>query len=150
MAETLIAEGVMWDLTSLGIYEDQFAEGDRGILDLHLSITPSDFIVSTLEAAIRGAGVILEGIDVIPGDSSHMRIRFQKGVAPLAIVAIAVAAVILIFGAIMSWKLFQVSPTTITWQIVLIIVLAIVAASVVTVLIARTGRVKAGKVIVGR
>lgn len=150
MVEVLIAEGGMWDLTGIGQYEDQFAEGDRGILDLHLSITPPDFVVSALESAIRGAGVILEGIDVIPGDSSHMRIRFQKGVAPLAIVAIAVAAIILIFGAIMAWKLFQISPTTITWQIVLIIVLAIVAASVVTVLIARSGRVKAGKLTVGR
>lgn len=150
MADIAIAEGGVLDLINIGQYEDQFAEGDHGILDLHLSITPPDFVVSALETAIRGAGVILDGIDVIPEDSSHMRIRFQKGIAPLMLVAAAVAASIVLFAAIIAWKLSKVSPAVITWQLVLIIVLAIVAASVVTIMIARSGRVKAGKVTVGR
>lgn len=150
MPDVLIAEGGALDLLGIGNYEDQYAEGDHGMLDLYLSITPPDFVVSALETAIRGAGVILDGIDVIPGDSSHMRIRFQKGIAPLVIIAAAVAAVVVIIGAIIAWQLFKVSPTLITWQLVLIIVLAIVAASVVTIMIARSGRVRAGKVTVGR
>lgn len=150
MADVLIAEGGASDLINIGQYEDQFAEGDHGILDLYLGITPPDLVVDALETAIRGAGVILDRIDVIPGDSSHMKIHFQKGIAPLVIIAGAVAVSLVIFFAVISWKLSKVSPTLITWQLVLIIVLAILAASVVTVLIARSGKVRAGKVAIGR
>jgi len=150
MGTRLIASGGIFDLANLGQYEDSFAEGDRGILDLELRMVPSGSAVQSLEDAIRAAGVTLTRSLEITGGSSHLRIHFKKEIAPLLVLAIAVGAAIIIFAILISWKLYKVEPTLFSWQLVLIIAMVIIAFIIVLVLVARKGRIAVGPVEVGK
>jgi len=150
MGTRLVASGGIWDLGSLSQYEDSFAEGDRGILDLELRYAPPSIAVQALEDAIRAAGVTLtRSLEVISG-STRLRIHFKKEIAPLLVLAIAVGAAIVIFAILISWKLYQVDPALFSWQLVLVIAMVITAFIVVIVLVARKGKVAAGPVVIGK
>lgn len=82
-------------------------------------------------------------------------VEFTVTGTPLLPLIAAVAALCIGLGFLgiliaIAIQILRLDPEKIAWWIILLIVFSIVAASVVTVLIARKGRVSAGKVTVGK
>lgn len=135
MAYNLVARGDVSSITSLGDYQGSFEEGDRGYLDLHLSASSSDilgFAVNELNAHLlnRIEGYKLESLP------SLLRLHFKVAILPLVIIAAAVAAVIVLWGLIIAWKLYKMSPIgAITSVAVMILIFALAATAAVAVII---------------
>lgn len=99
----LIAEGNKYNLDQVSNFEGQYEEGDRGYIDLQL-----------LHSAAADAVVWLDNLlgERLPEHQlvtrgSHVEIYFEKGIAPLAIIAMAIATVIIIWGLIIAWRLYK-------------------------------------------
>ena len=105
MALKIITEGDRWNLNTLGQYEGNFAEGDRGELRLYLSVNVPDWSLTALQNSIQFAGVELW--DNIKQDNRIVYIRFKKAIAPLMIMAIIIAAAIAIVILLLGWQLFK-------------------------------------------
>lgn len=105
----VVAEGR--DLSALETFEDRFQEGDKGILEVQLPFRPPgiETTLRSMDAGLRAVGVRLWRSSRALGRS--LRVYFQKGLAPLAIIAAAIAAAVLIIGGTISWRLFRLSPT---------------------------------------
>ena len=98
----VIAEGQGQELATLDRYEYLFAEGQKGELRLYLSEGISMDTISELEQVILSQGVVLT--EPIRQDARVVVIKFQKAIAPLIIIGLAVAAII---GAgLLGWQLF--------------------------------------------
>jgi len=108
----LVAQGGATDLTRLAQYEEAFNEGDRGVLHLEtlIPIPNPDGVRSFLVDQLTARGVTLYG-DGVTASGSTLEIHFQKGIAPLVIIAIAVAAVIVIVAIVVLWKLYNAGNT---------------------------------------
>jgi hypothetical protein len=104
----LVAQGGATDLTNLAQYEEAFNEGDRGVLHLEtvVPIPDPDGVRSFLSDQLTARGVTLYG-DGVTASGSTIEINFQKGIAPLVIIAIAIAAVIVIVAIVVLWKLYN-------------------------------------------
>jgi len=107
MSDTLIAEGNVWALSSLGGYEDKLAEGDHARLDINLRSNLPQSVVDGIGVAIRKAGVSLQGCWQ---ERNTLRIEATKKIGFLAIIAVAIAAAIVMVAFVLSWKLFKLSP----------------------------------------
>jgi len=67
-------------------------------------------------------------------EGTHIKIYFRKSIAPLAIIAIAVAAVIVIMGLLLTWKLYKATEEP---ESVILIILGLAAVVGGTLLAAR-------------
>lgn len=108
MAETLVASGGALDFRNIPGYEHRFAEGDCGRLEICLRTGIPGAVLDGIEASIRKAGATLTAPLRMVGNVLH--ISFQKKLGALAICAGAVAAVILVAGLVISWKLWNLDP----------------------------------------
>ena len=143
MRYQLIAEGNEGNVTQLGSYENQYQEGDRGYLDLQLRYTPSADIIHRLDDTLRVSK--LTGYTLEPY-LNGLRIHFQKSIAPLVIIAIAIAGVILLLGIILTWKLYKLSPTTVVLSTTAIIAMVLAAIAVIAIF----GAIVVGPVRIGK
>lgn len=151
----LIATGGILDIYKIGDYDDRFAEGDEGMVDLEFEHMPDSIFIDALEQGLLAAGLTLtRGLELVEG-SAHVKIWFRKelpAVPAIAVVliAIGIAALIIFVG----WGLFKViskvDPTILGWQIIVAIAIIVIGLLIATVLIARSGRVTAGRVKVGK
>jgi len=151
----LIATGGILDIHKIGDYDDRFAEGDEGMVDLEFEHMPDSIFIDALEQGLLAAGVTLtRGLELTEG-SAHVKVWFRKEVPAVPViagvlVAIGIATLLIFVG----WGLFKViskvDPTVMGWQIILAIAIIVIGLLVATVLIARSGRVQAGGVKVGR
>lgn len=149
MADTLVATGTSSSsLADLGQYENRFKEGDYGRLDIELISPVVASALAWLDSKLDAAGVPEKKVVVV---GRTVQIRFKKAVAPLALIVGALAAVILIWGLIVGWKLWKLSAAAVAWLVfgipVLIITIVIVA---IIVIVKIGGRVKAGPVAISR
>ncbi len=104
MPYEIIATGNAFELTKLSGYEEQFAEQDRGVLELDLRLPVSQNIASQLEDKLRQAGV--QGLSVVAA-SPMIRVYFTKGFPWLAVIVAAVLGLIAIVILIVGWRLFR-------------------------------------------
>lgn len=133
----LVAEGNAKDISQLDSYESQYREGDRGYLDIQLAYSPSSDIISKLDDILRTSGARYR----LEAYKKGLLIHFRKAVAPLAIIAGAIAAVILILGLLVAWKLYRLKPeVVIGWTIGAIVAIVLVAVAVTAVVGAVKGR----------
>jgi len=138
MLYQLVAQGDAQDITQLDSYESQYQEGDRGYLDLQLAYAPPSDVIYKLDDIFRVSEIT--GYRLEPY-SNGLRVHFKKGIAPLAIIAAAIAAVVLLIGILIAWKLYKLKPeAVIGWTIGAIIAVVAVAAAVAAVI----GAVKGG------
>ena len=147
MRYQLIAECNEGNVTQLGSYENQYQEGDRGYLDLQLRCTPPAYITHVLDDTLRISGLTEYTLEPY---LNGLRIHFQKSTAPLVIIAIAIAGVILLLGTILTWKLYKLSPETVVKTAVLsttaIIAMVLAAMAVIAIFSSIVvGRVRIGK-----
>jgi len=99
-----VAEGNAFDLINLSQYEGQLAEGQRGLLELNLTMPVSVGVAQTLEEQLRNAGVI----DVrVTTASPMLRIYFRKGFPWLAVIAAVVLGLIVLAILIIGWRLYK-------------------------------------------
>ncbi len=105
MGLKLIAEGNIGNLSTLGQYESHYAEGDKGEMRLSLSTSVPDWAITGLQSSLELAGVDLW--DDVKQSNRITYIRFRKGIGPLAIMAIIIAAAIAIVILLIGWQLFK-------------------------------------------
>lgn len=151
----LIATGGILDIHKIGDYDDRFAEGDEGMVDLEFEHMPDSIFIDALEQGLLAAGLTLtRGLELVEG-SAHVKIWFRKELPAVPIIA----AVLIAFGIaalliFVGWGLFKViskvDPTILGWQIIVAIAIVMIGLLIAAVLIARSGRVTAGKVKVGK
>ena len=98
----LVAEKLGNDLSSLSDYESQFREGDKGELRLYVDRPLYQDELEQLGSEILGQGVNLT--DTIKQDARIVMIRFEKRIAPLLIIALAVGA---LGVGILGWQMWQ-------------------------------------------
>ena len=94
----LVGENISNDLSTLPKYEAYFGEGDVGELRLYVS-QPID--IEQLENELCNKGVYLT--EPIVQDARIVVIKFKKMIAPLLIIAGAIAA---IGVAVLGWQVF--------------------------------------------
>jgi len=99
----LIAEGV--DINDLPLCEDMLAEGEKGEVRFFVDRMLFEAEIDQMEQEILSKGVILT--EPIVQDAGMLVVRFQKAVAPLMVIALAVAAVIVIGAGLLGWQLFS-------------------------------------------
>lgn len=146
-----IATGGIWNLHTLGDYDEQFEEGDEGVIDFTLRFIPPGNVVELLEATLLSSGVTLtRAIEVTTHSEPHLEIHFEKRLGALVYIAIAIAAAIAIFALIIAWKISQVSPGIITGLATGTLILIIVGVIVAVVVIAISGRFAFGKMRLGK
>jgi len=118
-----IAEGDSTNIGNLGAHESRFAEGDRGILQLDLKYIPpgTDTILKGIDASLKAVGVNLwKSSEIL--DGRRVRIFFQKGLGPLAIIAAVVVASVLLL-LLVKWQILKIDPKT--WIPIILAVVAI-------------------------
>jgi len=101
----LIAENLGQDLSTLENYEVYYKEGDRGEVRLYLSENLPEDRIQLLEGELLNQGVVLT--EPIKQVTRCLYIKFEKRLAPLAIIAIAVGGIAVIGGALLGWQIFK-------------------------------------------
>ena len=99
----LIAAGQ--DINELPQYESTLEELDKGEVRFYLDHPVSEDVLRSIEEDITSQGVILTG--PILQDAGMIIVPFQKALAPLLIIAGAVAAGIVVFAGVLGWQLFS-------------------------------------------
>jgi len=132
MLYQLVAQGDAQDISQLDSYENQYQEGERGYLDLQMVYAPPSDVIYKLDDIFRVSEIT--GYRLEPY-SNGLRVHFRKGIAPLAIIAAAIAAVVLLIGILVAWKLYKLKPeVVIGWTIGAIIAVVAVAAAVAAII----------------
>lgn len=133
----LVAQGDAQDILQLDSYETRYREGDNGCLDLQLVYAPPEDVVRKVDDIFRISEIT--GYRLEPY-SKGLRIYFKKGIAPLAIIAGAVAGVVIILGLLIAWKLYKLSPAAVIgWTVGAIVAIALVVVAVVVVIRTASG-----------
>lgn len=133
MAYKLVTTGSATDLAQLDQYEDEFREGDSGMLEVDLRLPVSQGVASSLEDQLRKAGV--EGVRVVTA-SPRLKIYFNKGFPWLAVIAAIILGMLVIAILVVGWRLFkQVVPEALQPAVGTFLLIA--AAAVVLVLAIR-------------
>ena len=107
----LIGEYLGQDLSSLPNYEVYYGEGDRGEVRFYVDRMLSEEKIQELQDRILNEGVVLT--EPITEVARIVSIKFEKRLAPLAIIAIAVGVVVVAVGAVIGWQIFK----TIQWGV---------------------------------
>ena len=98
----LVAENLGGDLSTLENYEPVYRENNEGEIRLYTDSTLSQITLQELEDKITSGGVHLT--EPITQEARIISIKFEKRIAPLAIIVVAVGAVI---AGILGWQLFK-------------------------------------------
>lgn len=128
MSYRLVAQGTVSDLANLGQYESHFQEGSEGYLELNLESELAADVVSWLDSELGVAGVPAHKVTT---EGTNVYISFRKEIAPLMLIAIAIVGIIAIWGIIIAWKLWKLSPGQVVLSALAIV--AIVAAVVAVI-----------------
>lgn len=103
----LVGSGTQADLENLGDFEAQYAEGQRGVLELRLKSVPwgADAVVAGIDTGLRSAGVTLSRDSERIGN--RVRIHFRKLIPPLLLIAAIVIGALLIL--LIGFSLYKVA-----------------------------------------
>ncbi len=102
----VLAQSLGHTITDLPDHEKEYMEGEYGELQIYTSDSLAPYQIQQLEDDIRARGVVLSG--PITHDARTVFIPFQKAQIPLALIASAVAALIVIVPtSIVGWQLYK-------------------------------------------
>ena len=136
MSYQLVAQGTASNLDQLGNYQNRFEEGSRGYVGLELRSAVAADMIGWLAEKLAVVGVPASDVKT---EGRFVRIYFKTEIAPLVLIAGAIALCIFIMGMILAWKLWKSRPATVlTWMIVAPI-LVIVGVILVIFLINKYG-----------
>jgi magnesium-transporting ATPase (P-type) len=138
----LVAQGNVGSLERLGEYQSQFEENSSGYLQLECRSQVAGDVIGWLSDKLVAAGVPNGSVKV---SGSTVTIHFQTKIAPLVIIAAAIAACLVIIALIVAWKLYKLSPAAVVGSSILLIVLIVALGLLAVVFIVKFGgRVDAG------
>lgn len=143
MPYALIAQGSVNDLATLDQYRVNFPEGSEGYLELELSSPVAVEVVNWLDGKLESVGVPRSRVEV---RGNSLLIYFKTEVAPLVLIAGAIALSLVLLAVIVAWKLFKLSPVTViglSVGLVLAVIAAVVAIAILGKLV--VGGVRIGK-----
>ena len=101
----LIGEYLGQDLSSLPDYEVYYGEGDRGEVRFYVDRMLSEEKIQELQDRILNEGVVLT--EPIQQNSRIISIKFEKRLAPLAIIAIVVGGIVAIGAGLLGWQIWK-------------------------------------------
>jgi len=101
----LIGEYLGQDLSSLPNYEVYYGEGDRGEVRFYVDRMLSEEKIQELQDRILNEGVVLT--EPIQQNSRIISIKFEKRLAPLAIIAIVVGGIVAIGAGLLGWQIWK-------------------------------------------
>ena len=111
MPYQLMAQGTPASLSNLRQYQNQFEENSQGYLELQLRSPVANNLIESLDEKLETAGVVQpQRIQVI---GRNLLIHFQTRIAPLVIIASAIAASIIILALLIAWKLWKLHPAVV-------------------------------------
>lgn len=115
MPYQLVALGDASSLQQLGRYQDRFPEGSKGYLELELRSPLATDVIGWLAEKLEVVGVPASSVKT---EGRFVQIHFKTEIAPLMLIAGAIAATIIIMSLILAWKLYKSSPAAVlTWAI---------------------------------
>ena len=127
MSYELIASGGVLDAGQLSQWDSNFAEGQRGMLELDLRLPVSESVAKELENKLSAAGV--QDVSVTTA-SPMLRIKFRKSFPWLAVIAATVLGMIALAILVVGWRLFReviaVTPEPFQFPVVAAIIAGIV------------------------
>ena len=97
-----LAEGT--DIADIAEYETQFAERQKGRLDLNLRLVPPGSAVTWLKQELINRGVAEADVRT---SGSTVSIYWKKEFDPLTLIAVIVVGIAVLAALIISWKLFR-------------------------------------------
>ena len=137
MPYQLIAHGSPASLSDLRQYQNRFEENSQGYLELQLRFPVANNLIESLDEKLETAGVVQpQKIQVI---GRNLLIHFQTRIAPLVIIAAAIAASIIILALLIAWKLWKLRPVAVLGFSMLTVGVIVVLGIVLLWLISRTG-----------
>jgi hypothetical protein len=101
----LLAEQLGNSVEALPELEEYYREHDKGELRLYLNQNLDEATLCDIEKGILDQGVVLT--DHVVQDGGVLVIRFQKALAPLAIIAIVIGGIFAIGAALLGWQIFK-------------------------------------------
>jgi len=107
----LVAEQLNNDLSQIEHYESSFNEGDKGEIRFYFDRNLTWDEIDQLEQEIIGQEVVLTA--PVRHDARIVSIRFQKAIAPLLIIALAIAG---IGASLLGWQLWT-EPLGVPWWV---------------------------------
>jgi len=151
MPYQLIAKGDAATLGEIEKYQPYFPEDSEGMLEVELRAQVASDIVSWLDEKLEAQGVPKSAVQV---DGRLIKISFRTEIAPLVLIAGAIASVIFLVGLVVAWKLFKLNPEAVVAGAVAtstgLILLIIGGAFVLLYLVATRGQLGFGSFSLGK
>lgn len=142
----LIAQGTGGDIRRLENYQGRFPEGSEGYVELEMRSKLATDIISWLDEKLDAVGVPANAVTV---EGRFVKINFKTEIAPLVLIAGAIAAVIFLVALVVAWKLFKIEPEVVVGLATGVLILIAGAILLVIYLISIRGRLAAGPVMIG-
>ena len=101
----LIGEYLGQDLSLLPNYETYLSEGDRGEVRFYVDRQVSEEKIQELQDSLLSEGVTLT--EPISQIARVLLIKFEKRLAPLAIIAIVVGGIIAAGAGLLGWQIWK-------------------------------------------
>jgi len=127
MADTLIAQGGVSTITSLGNYDNRFAEGEKGYVELNCRAAVGADIIGALSSQLHYLGIPETSVTT---SGSNVYIHFTQGQPQLALIALAIIAISAVIIFIIMWKIWKSGgKIAMTGLIIFAILLGIIVIS---------------------
>lgn len=115
MPYQLVATGTAGNLQQMEAYQSYFPEGSEGLVELELRSEIAADVIGWLTEKLKVVGVPASSVKT---EGRFVKIYFKTEIAPLVLIAGAIAACIFVMGMILAWKLWKSSPATVIgWSI---------------------------------
>lgn len=142
----LIGSGDAGSLQRLGEYQKYYPEYSEGYVDLEMRSSVAADLTGWLAEKLEAVGVPRSAVKV---EGRHVLIGFRTELAPLVLIAGAIAACIFLVALIIAWKLYKMAPAAALGITTGWIVLIVGGVLLVLYLIATRGRLGIGPVAIG-
>lgn len=146
MPYRLVAAGTASNVDQLGDFQKYFPEYSEGFVDLELRSAVAVDIIGWLDEKLDAIGIPRNAVKV---EGRHVLISFRTEIAPLVLIAGAIAACIFLVALVVAWKLFKLTPEAVMGMATGWIILIVGGILLVLFLIATRGRLAAGPVTIG-
>jgi hypothetical protein len=100
----LVAQGDGSNIATMANYENEFAEGQRGLITLNCYVEVSPDIASALQTSLVTAGVTSAQVTA---QGTVVNITFQKGFPWLVVISAAILGLIALAIIVALWYLFR-------------------------------------------
>jgi len=142
----LVASGTASNVDQLGDFQRYFPEYSEGFVDLELRSAVATDIIGWLDEKLDAIGIPRKAVKV---EGRHVLVSFRTEIAPLVLIAGAIAACIFLVALVVAWKLYKMTPQMVTGITMGMILLIVGGILLVIFLIATRGRLAAGPVTLG-